>query len=150
MGVLVNAPPIQICEGPVRGRQVAPENSGRWHGRSLVIWADRATVEKHQAPRYEDQRKMLELVHRSGPGERRGGAAPGGEPSAGAGESFFVLVAIFSTTWNVTGIRQTAMRVAASMPPMTTVPMMRRETAPAPVAVQSGTVPRMKANEVIR
>jgi hypothetical protein len=40
------------------------------------------------------------------------------------------------------------MTVAASMPPMTTVPMMRRETAPAPVAVQRGTVPRINANEV--
>ncbi len=42
------------------------------------------------------------------------------------------------------------MPVAASMPPMTTVPRIRRETAPEPVAVQSGTQPRMKANEVIK
>ena len=42
------------------------------------------------------------------------------------------------------------MPVAASMPPMTTVPKMRRDTAPAPEAVQSGTQPRMKAKEVIK
>jgi len=36
------------------------------------------------------------------------------------------------------------MQVAANMPPMTTVPMMRRDTAPAPVANHKGNVPRIK------
>src|SRR5580658_6614838 len=36
------------------------------------------------------------------------------------------------------------------MPPITTVPNMRRAIAPEPVAMANGTVPRMKANEVIR
>ena len=40
--------------------------------------------------------------------------------------------------------------LAASMPPMTAVPMIWRATEPAPDAVHSGTQPRMKANEVIR
>src|SRR5947207_9764972 len=47
-------------------------------------------------------------------------------------------------------MRKTAMPVAANMPPMTTVPKMRRDIAPAPEAVQSGTQPRMKAKEVIK
>ena len=42
------------------------------------------------------------------------------------------------------------MDVAASIPTMTTVPRMRREAAPEPVAIQSGTHPRMNAKEVIR
>ena len=36
------------------------------------------------------------------------------------------------------------------MPPMTTVPRTRRETAPEPEAIQSGTQPRMNAKAVIR
>ena len=40
--------------------------------------------------------------------------------------------------------------LAASMPPMTVVPMICRATDPAPLAVQSGTQPRMNANDVIR
>ena len=43
-----------------------------------------------------------------------------------------------------------ASRVAASMPLITTVPRMRREAAPAPVAIHSGRQPKMKANDVIR
>ena len=43
-----------------------------------------------------------------------------------------------------------AIKVAASMPPMTVVPRMRREAAPAPVAITSGTTPRMKAKAVMR
>ena len=43
-----------------------------------------------------------------------------------------------------------ANKVAASMPPMTAVPMVWREMAPDPVAVQSGTQPRMKAKAVMR
>ena len=42
------------------------------------------------------------------------------------------------------------MHVAASMPPMTTVPRMRRDTAPAPLANHNGVEPRIKAKEVIR
>ena len=42
------------------------------------------------------------------------------------------------------------MSVAASMPPKTVVPRMRRDAAPEPVAMQSGTTPRMKASAVIR
>ncbi len=41
------------------------------------------------------------------------------------------------------------MTVASDMPPMTTVPRMRRETEPAPVAVHSGRQPKMKASAVI-
>ena len=47
-------------------------------------------------------------------------------------------------------MRNTARQVAASMPATTTVPRICREAAPAPWAIQSGTQPRMKANEVIR
>ena len=43
-----------------------------------------------------------------------------------------------------------AMTDAASIPPMTAVPMMRRATAPAPDASHKGALPRMKANAVIR
>ena len=40
--------------------------------------------------------------------------------------------------------------LAASIPPITVVPMIWRPTAPAPDAVHRGTHPRMNANEVIR
>ncbi len=43
-----------------------------------------------------------------------------------------------------------ASKVAASMPPITTDPSTCREMPPAPVAVHSGTQPRMKAKAVIR
>ena len=43
-----------------------------------------------------------------------------------------------------------AMTVAASMPPITVVPRMCRELAPAPVDSTSGSTPRMKANAVMR
>jgi len=43
-----------------------------------------------------------------------------------------------------------AMAVAASIPPMTVVPMICRATEPAPVAKNKGTHPRMKAKEVIK
>jgi glutamate formiminotransferase len=45
---------------------------------------------------------------------------------------------------------KTAMSVAASIPPITVVPMIWRATDPAPLAVHSGTHPRMNANDVIR
>ena len=47
-------------------------------------------------------------------------------------------------------MRKIAIPVAASMPTMTTVPRTLRDTAPEPVAVQSGTQPRMKAKDVMR
>ena len=40
--------------------------------------------------------------------------------------------------------------VEASMPPMTALPRICRESAPEPVAIASGTQPRMNANEVIK
>ena len=42
------------------------------------------------------------------------------------------------------------MPLAATIPPITVVPMICRATAPAPLAVHNGTQPRMKASEVIR
>jgi hypothetical protein len=53
-------------------------------------------------------------------------------------------------TKNVTGIKQAAIHVAASIPPITTVPIICLDTAPAPVAIANGTVPRIKAKDVIR
>jgi hypothetical protein len=41
------------------------------------------------------------------------------------------------------------MSVAASIPPIAVVPMTRLATAPDPEAVQSGTQPRMNANDVM-
>ena len=55
-----------------------------------------------------------------------------------------------STTTNSTGMIKTAINVAASMPPITVVPMIWRATEPAPVAVHSGTQPSTKAKDVIR
>ncbi len=43
-----------------------------------------------------------------------------------------------------------ASAVAASMPVTTTVPRIRRDAAPDPVATHSGTHPRMNANDVMR
>ena len=42
------------------------------------------------------------------------------------------------------------MSVAATMPPITIVPMTRLATVPDPDANQSGTQPRMNANDVMR
>jgi len=43
-----------------------------------------------------------------------------------------------------------ARKLAASIPPITVVPMIWRATEPAPVAIHKGTLPRMKANDVIK
>ena len=43
-----------------------------------------------------------------------------------------------------------AIRVEASIPPTTVEPRILRETAPDPVAIASGTQPRMKAKAVMR
>ncbi len=40
--------------------------------------------------------------------------------------------------------------LAASMPPITVVPMICRATAPEPDALHNGKLPRMNAKEVIR
>ena len=48
------------------------------------------------------------------------------------------------------GIRNRAISVSTSMPPMTAVPMTCRAIAPAPEAVHSGTHPRMNAKDVMR
>ena len=42
-----------------------------------------------------------------------------------------------------------AMKVAASIPPNTPVPIERRAAAPAPVEITSGNTPRMNAMDVI-
>src|SRR5205807_5422522 len=47
------------------------------------------------------------------------------------------------------GIKMVAMKVAASIPPNTPVPIERRAAAPAPVASTSGTTPSTNASEVI-
>ena len=46
--------------------------------------------------------------------------------------------------------KKMASSVAASMPPNTAVPSDRRDAAPAPVATNNGTTPRMKAKDVIK
>ena len=43
-----------------------------------------------------------------------------------------------------------AMALAAVIPPITALPITWREIAPAPVALQSGTQPKINAKEVIR
>ena len=43
-----------------------------------------------------------------------------------------------------------AMAVAASIPVITTVPRICRAIAPAPVAIHSGIMPKMNANDVMR
>ncbi len=55
-----------------------------------------------------------------------------------------------SISTNSRGMMKIAISVAASMPVTTTVPRIRREAAPEPSAIHSGTHPRMNANEVIR
>src|SRR3984885_13358725 len=56
----------------------------------------------------------------------------------------------FSTKKKIAGTKKMPIRLAANIPPITVVPMIWRATAPAPLAVQSGTQPRMNAKEVIR
>ena len=55
-----------------------------------------------------------------------------------------------STKAKLPGMRKTPMKVATSMPKKTAVPMTFCAPAPAPLAVISGTTPRMNANAVIR
>jgi hypothetical protein len=50
----------------------------------------------------------------------------------------------------MTGIRKMAMKLAASMPPMTVKPMTCLDSAPAPLALANGTHPRMNAKLVIK
>ncbi len=47
------------------------------------------------------------------------------------------------------GMNSTAMNVAASMPPITPVPIEWRAPAPAPVDSASGNTPRMNASDVM-
>ena len=54
------------------------------------------------------------------------------------------------TTTKKAGTNSTARQVEASMPENTVMPIDLRALAPAPVAITSGTTPRMKANDVIR
>ena len=49
-----------------------------------------------------------------------------------------------------TGTKMVEMKVAASIPPKTPVPMEWRAPAPAPVAMMSGTTPSTNAKDVIR
>ncbi len=48
------------------------------------------------------------------------------------------------------GMKKIPIALAASIPPITAVPIIWRATEPAPLAVHSGTQPRINANEVIR
>src|ERR1700733_6088133 len=56
----------------------------------------------------------------------------------------------FSTIKKMPGMKKIPIALAASIPPITAVPIIWRATEPAPLAVHSGTQPRIKANEVIR
>ena len=47
-------------------------------------------------------------------------------------------------------MKNTPSKLAASIPPITVVPMIWRATEPAPVAVHNGTVPKINANDVIK
>ncbi len=46
-------------------------------------------------------------------------------------------------------MKMSPMAVDRNMPPITTVPRMRREAAPAPVATHNGKQPKMNARAVI-
>ena len=61
-------------------------------------------------------------------------------------ESRHRLPVVLSTATKSIGIRQTPRIVAMSIPENTAAPITLRASAPAPVAVSSGTTPRMNAN----
>jgi hypothetical protein len=71
-------------------------------------------------------------------------------PAAGAFLQLLIFSVKLSTTSNITGIRKIAITDAASIPPITTVPNIRRETEPDPVANHSGRHPKINAKAVIR
>ena len=48
------------------------------------------------------------------------------------------------------GMKKIPIALAASIPPITAVPIIWRATEPAPLAVHSGTQPRINANDVIK
>src|SRR5438105_3406927 len=105
----------------------------RLGGRTLVVGSDRApSREQHQRP---------------GPFH---GVGSGSVGSCAAGCACPRRFANRSTSTNSTGMMKMAMAVAASMPVITTVPRICRAIAPAPVATQSGIMPKMNANEVMR
>ena len=55
-----------------------------------------------------------------------------------------------STVTKSAGMKKIPRSVAADIPATTTVPSIRRAAAPAPEAIQSGTHPKMNANDVIK
>jgi hypothetical protein len=56
----------------------------------------------------------------------------------------------FSTKKKIAGTKKIPIALAASIPPITVVPMIWRATEPAPVVVHSGTQPSMNAKDVIK
>src|SRR5438270_12989926 len=110
------------------------------HLRPLVVRTDFASCYQDQ----QDRRQTIPALHKHPHATFRGS-------NTGAGGFFFSLprCARRSTTSKLTGIRKIARREAASIPPMTAVPSTRREIAPAPAALHSGTQPRMNAKAVI-
>src|SRR5262249_24384267 len=129
---------------------IIAKRGGRIDGRVLVIGTHRTTRQKQGSAYQGNPRRTFEQF-----GCVKHHVVLSGEawPPALLSCAAFGWVrdrASFSMTKNVTGIRQAAIHVAANIPPITTVPMMRRAMAPAPVAAHNGTVPRINAKEVIR
>ena len=56
----------------------------------------------------------------------------------------------FANQVKKTGTKMVEIKVAASMPPKTPVPIEWRAAEPAPVARSIGVTPKMKASEVIK
>ena len=62
----------------------------------------------------------------------------------------FSPYAILTITTNRTGTTKIAIEEAATIPPITVNPMVRRAIAPAPDAIANGVTPKINASEVIR
>ena len=166
LGLAKDLGPVLIAErGLVGGGDLgvigSAEGGRSGHLRTLVVGADGAAGQKKQEQSAEGEPARRE----QGDGAMRFmrrlllPRQPQVRPSASHGpwvESIVVPLPPrakrwerYSTTEKVVGIMRMPMTVASAMPPITTVPRMRREAAPAPLAVQSGMQPTMKASAVM-
>src|SRR6185312_8061460 len=126
--------PLRIRDGRVSRwtRRSAAKLGGQGNVRLLVIRPDRAACEE------QNNGSQPQEPH---PVTSGTGAPPG---------AVFFRLAKLSITTKSTGTIKTANRVEASIPPNTAVPRARRAPELAPVAMTSGSTPRMNANDVIR
>src|SRR5208337_1292326 len=155
------APPRKIGERRGLGRpQQPPELLGRHHRRPLVVWphamqklvAERCAAGQQSDPHDESSKAPARHQFPPAVGTVVGAGARGGGSAFGGGAISkgvpFTRWDSRSTSTKRAGTRKMANPVEKIMPTMVTVPIRRRASAPAPVAIHSGSRPKIKANDV--